>query len=190
MNLQQIEGCNLGFIRTQIPWKKMTSHCRLAVIALFLATASTCIYPVNADVLGIQQSGLTLAVTPGSVVIKVGDSANVSLALSSSPSGFNNEVCFGVEDFPSSGFVTTFDPPCVSVESSNRAVLTVEATPAAAPQSFTAYVVATGGNWTGRVPINVTVEPAMSAWIPWSIILVFVLILLIPVIIKMRTKQW
>ena len=165
----------------------MMKHRRLAVIALFLVAASTCIYPINAAIL--QQSGPTLTVTPLSVVIKVGDSANVSLALSNSPSGFN-QVCFGVEDFPSSGFVTTFDPPCVSAESSNLAVLTVEATPAAAPQSFTAYVVATGGNWTGRVPINVTVEPAMPAWIPWSIILVFVLILLIPVIIKRKPKQW
>jgi len=165
----------------------MMKHRRLAVIAIFLVAASTCIYPINAAIL--QQSGPTLTVTPLSVVIKVGDSANVSLALSNSPSGFN-QVCFGVEDFPSSGFVTTFDPPCVSAESSNLAVLTVEATPAAAPQSFTAYVVATGGNWTGRVPINVTVEPAMPAWIPWSIILVFVLILLIPVIIKRKPKQW
>ena len=165
----------------------MMKHRRLAVIALFLVAASTCIYPINAAIL--QQSGPTLTVTPLSVVIKVGDSANVSLALSNSPSGFN-QVCFGVEDFPSSGFVTTFDPPCVSAESSNLAVLTVKATPAAAPQSFTAYVVATGGNWTGRVPIDVTVEPAMPAWIPWSIILVFVLILLIPVIIKRKPKQW
>lgn len=165
----------------------MTNPCRLAVIALFLVAASTCIYPINAAILRIQQSGPTLTITPPSVVIKVGDSANVSLALSNSPSGFN-KVCFGVEDFPSSGFVTTFDPPCMSAESSNLAVLTVEATPAAAPQSFTAYVVATGGNWTGRVPINVTVEPAMPAWIPWSIILVFVLILLIPMIIKRKPK--
>ena len=165
----------------------MTDLRRLAVIALFLAAASTYIYPINATMLKIQQSGPTLSVTPPSVVIKVGDSANVSLALSNFPSDVN-KVCFVVEDFPTSGFVTTFDPPCLSAKSSNLAVLTVEATPAAAPQSFTAYVVATGGNWTGRAPINVTVEPAMPAWIPWSIILVFVLILLIPVIIKRKPK--
>jgi len=77
----------------------------------------------------------------------------------------------------------------MSTESSNPAVLSVEATPAAAPQSFTAYVVATGGNWTERAAIDVTVEPAMPAWIPWSIILVFILILLIPVIVKRKPKH-
>ncbi len=166
----------------------MTNHCRLAVIALFLVAASTCIYSINATTIGTQQSEPTLTVTPPSVAIKVGDSANVSLALSNSLLSFN-KVCFEVEDFPTSGFVTTFDPPCVTSDSSNHAVLIVEATPAAAPQSFTAYVVATGGNWTERAPINITVEPAMPAWIPWSIILVFVLVLLIPVIIKRRPRQ-
>jgi hypothetical protein len=65
----------------------------------------------------------------------------------------------------------------------------VEATPAAAPQNFTAYVVAMRGNWTERVPFNVTVEPAMPAWIPWSIILIFILILLIPVIVKRKPRH-
>jgi hypothetical protein len=111
----------------------------------------------------------------------------MSLLLSNSPLRF--KICFRTEDFPTSGFVITFDPPCVNADYSTLAVLTVEATPAAAPQSFTAYVVATGGNWTERVPINVTVEPAMPAWIPWSIILVFLLILLIPVMIKRKPKQ-
>jgi len=164
----------------------MTNNSRI-VIAIFLAAASICVFPVNALVLRIHQSGPILSVTPDSVVIKVGDSANVSLVLSNSPSDF--KVCFGVEDFPNSGFVTTFSPPCVRTESPNFAVLTVEATPAAAPQNFTAYVVATSGNWTSRAPINVTVEPAMPAWIPWSIILVFIIILLIPVIIKRKGKR-
>jgi len=166
----------------------MTNHPRFALIALFLVAANISIYPINASMLRIQQSGYSLTVTPPSVVIKVGDSANVSLSLSNLPSNVNN-ICFAVEDFPTSGFVTSFDPSCLNAESSNRAVLTVEATPAAAPQSFTAYVVATGENWTGQAPINVTVEPAMPAWIPWSIILVFVLILLIPVIIKRKPKR-
>jgi len=164
----------------------MKIHRHLAIIALFLAAASTCIYPINATTIRIQQSEPTLTVTPASITIKVGDSANVNLTLSNSL--LSLKVCFEVENFPTSGFVTTFDPLCVSADSSNLAVLTVEATPAAAPQSFTAYVVATGGNWTETAPISVTVEPAMPAWIPWSIILVFVLILLIPVIIKRGSK--
>lgn len=165
----------------------MMNYSRLAVIALLFVATNTCIFPTASSV-RTQQSGPTLTVTPSSVVIKVGDSANVSLTLTALPSGFGR-VCFGVEDFPTSGFVTAFDPPCVSTESSNLALLTVEATPAAAPQNFTAYVVATHGNWTERVPINVTVEPAMPAWIPWSIILIFVLILLIPVIVKRKPKR-
>lgn len=165
----------------------MMNRSQLAVIAL-VVVVNACIFPITANSFKIQQSGPMLTVTPSSVIIKVGDSTNVSLALANSPSSFGR-VCFGVEDFPTSGFVTTFDPPCVSTESSNQAVLTVEATPAAAPQSFTAYVVATRGNWTVRVPINVTVEPAMPAWIPWSIILIFILILLIPVIVKRKTKH-
>ena len=113
----------------------------------------------------------------------------MNLTLTNSPTS-SGKVCFGVEDFPTSGFVTTIVPPCEIVQSSTIlvAVLTVEATPAAAPQSFTAYVVATSGNWTARAPISITVEPAMPAWIPWSIILVFVLILLIPLLIKKKRR--
>jgi hypothetical protein len=167
----------------------MLNHARLGVIALILVAVITSTpSTTGANVSRTQQSGPILTINPSSVVIKVGGSANVSLTLNNSSSGFGI-VCFGVEDFPSSGFVTTFVPPCVNTQSSNPAILTVEATPAAAPQSFTAYVVATSGNWTSRVPIDITVEPAMSAWIPWSIILVFILILLIPVIIKRKSKQ-
>jgi hypothetical protein len=164
------------------------NRCPLAGITLFLVAASTFLCPTTATAIRTRQSGPTLTVTPSSVNIKVGDSANVSLALSNSTSVLG-EVCFVVEDFPTSGFVTTFDPPCVTAGYSSLAVLTLEATPAAAPQSFTAYVVATGGNWTGKTSINVTVEPAMSAWIPWSIILVFILILLIPVVIKRKPRE-
>jgi len=161
----------------------MTIHFRLVFIALFLI-ATTGVYSTSATTSSSQQSEPALIVTPTSITIKVGDSGNVSLKILNSPS--THQICFAVEDFPTSGFITTFDPQCVRPDSSNVAVLTVEATPAAAPQSFSAYVVATGGNWTDREPINVTVEPAMPAWIPWSIILVFVLILLIPVLIKRR----
>jgi len=160
----------------------------LIMITLLLTAANTCIVPVTANSERIQQAGPTLTITPSSVVIKVGDSANVSLQLSNWPSTLGN-VCFGAEDFPTSGFVTVFTPSCVNSEFSSLALLTVEATPAAAPQSFTAYVVASAGNWSQRVPINVTVEPAMPAWIPWSIILVFILVLLIPLIVKRKPKN-
>ncbi|MGA3404368.1 MAG: hypothetical protein ABSD49_01400 [Candidatus Bathyarchaeia archaeon] len=167
----------------------MLNHPRVVVIALILVAVSTFNYLTTAaNAVRIQQSGPIIAVNPSSVVIKVGDSTSVNLTLTNSPASLG-KVCFGVEDFPTSGFVTTIVPPCATVQSSIPvAVLTVEATPAAAPQSFTAYVVATSGNWTGRVPISITVEPAMPAWIPWSIILVFVLILLIPLMIKKKRR--
>jgi hypothetical protein len=155
------------------------------VFALLLAIISAFSFPITAaNIIRIHQSGPTLVVNPSSLVIKVGDSSKVSVTLTNAPSSFGN-ICFGVEDFPTSGFATSFVPLCTRVQSFNQsALLTVEATPAAAPQSFTAYVVATNGNWTGRVPISITVEPAMPAWIPWSIILAFVLILVIPLLIK------
>ena len=166
----------------------MINRSQLAVITLLLAV-NTCICPATVNSARIQQqSGPTLTITPSSIVIKVGDSANVSVQFTTSSSGFSN-VCFDVEDFPTSGFVTVFNPTCVSAQTNSLALLTVEATPAAAPQSFTAYVAATAGNWTERVPITVTVESAMPAWIPWSIILVFILILLIPIIVKKRRNN-
>ena len=133
------------------------------------------------------QSELTLTVDPSSVVIKVGDTARVNVTLRDvmlNP----GKVCFGVEGFPSSGFIESFDPTCVDPKPDGETTtrMSVEATPAAAPQNFTASVVAIGPNWTARSPISITVEPAMSAWIPWSIIFVFVLILIIPLLVRTR----
>jgi len=136
------------------------------------------------------QSEPVLTVKPSSVVIKVGDSAKINLTLANPPV-CTSKICFDVDGFPTSGFVTFTVPSCVNVKSSGQAtsVLTVEATPAAAPQSFTAFVVANNGNSTVRVPISVTVVPAMPAWIPWSIILVFILILIIPLAIKSKKTK-
>ena len=96
------------------------------------------------------------------------------------------KVCFAVKGFPTSGFVASIVPTCANLQESGStiSVLAVEATPAASPQSFAAFVVASSGKWTERVPFSITfsitVEPATPAWIPWSIILMFVLILLMP----------
>jgi hypothetical protein len=50
-------------------------------------------------------------------------------------------------------------------------------------------VVASGGNWSANAPIDVTVTPAMPVWIPWSIILAFILLLTGPTLVKrMRRK--
>jgi len=166
------------------------NHTRIWILTLFLIVVSAFNVPITvASMVRIQQSEPVLVINPSSLVIKVGESGNVSLTVTNAPSGFGY-VCFGVEDFPTTGFVTTFVPSCVDVQSSSQlAVLTIEATPAAAPQSFTAYVTATHGDWTGKVAISITVQPAMPAWIPWSIILVFVLILIVPLIISKKRRR-
>jgi hypothetical protein len=136
-----------------------------------------------------MNSAPNLIVNPSSIVLKVGDSANVNVTLTNIPAS-SNRVCFGVDDFPTSGFITTIVPLCADAGIRPIvAILSVEATPAAAPQSFTAYVVATSGNWTNRAPINITVVPAMSAWIPWSIVIVFILILVMPLIMKKKPRE-
>src|SRR5208337_3701795 len=136
------------------------------------------------------QSEPVLTANPSSVVIKVGDSAKINLTLTKLPVN-NLKICFDVDGFPTSGFVTLTMPSCANLQSSGQAtsVLTVEATPAAAPQSFTAFVVASDGNSTVRAPISITVVPAMPAWIPWSIILVFILILIIPLTIQSKKTK-
>ena len=158
-------------------------HFRILIILSILIIITLITHTATAF-LSVRQFGPTLELNPSSVTIKVGDSANVNVTLTDVPSNFG-QICFGVQEFPESGFITTFVPQCMNSQSSSDAsVLTVEATPAAAPQSFTAYVVATNGNWSSKATFEVTVVPAMSAWIPWSIILVFVLILVAPLLIK------
>ena len=137
----------------------------------------------------LVRSEPVLIVKPTSVVIKVGDSAKINLTLTNLALNTSN-ICFSVDGFPTSGFVTSIVPECVSSQLGQTiSILRVEATPAAAPQRFTVFVVASGENWTARVPIAITVEPAMPAWIPWSIILVFILILIIPLIIKTKKTR-
>lgn len=124
------------------------------------------------------------------MVIRVGDSAVVNVSLSDLPVSFG-KVCFRLEGFPTSGFMTSIVPACVNLQQSDpvSSVLTVEATPAAAPQSFTALVVASNGNWSRSVPLDITVESAIPAWIPWSIILAFVAILTIPLALEFKKTR-
>jgi hypothetical protein len=58
-----------------------------------------------------------------------------------------------------------------------KTLLLVEATPAAAPQNFTAAILATSGNQTVSAPLTITVIPAISPWIPWLGILLFFLVI-------------
>jgi len=121
----------------------------------------------------VRASNLSLSTDPSAVTIKVGDSANINLTtIGTYVPGL--QVCFAEEGFPSSGFNLTFLPECASLQqSATKSMLIVEATPAAAPQNFTAAIVATSGNETASAPLTVTVIPAISPWIPWLGILLF-----------------
>ena len=121
----------------------------------------------------VAASSLGLSADPSAVTIKVGDSATVNLTTTST-NALGSQVCFAEEGFPSSGFNLTFLPECTSLQQSvTKTMLIVEATPAAAPQNFTAAILATSGNETASAPLTITVIPAISPWIPWLGILLF-----------------
>jgi hypothetical protein len=123
-----------------------------------------------------SSSQLNLSVNPSTVVIKVGDNATVGLTLTTDE--VLRQVCFGEEGFPSSGFIVIFLPQCaVTQEGPTNTELIVEATPAAAPQNFTAQIEATIGNQSTSAPLTVTVVPAISPWIPWLGIFLFFLVI-------------
>ena len=125
----------------------------------------------------VKGVSLSLTVDPSAVTIKVGDSASVNLTtISVGVSGPG--VCFSEQGFPSSGFNLTFLPVCTPLtQQTTRTMLIVEATPAAAPQNFTAAILATSGNQIAMAPLTITVIPAISPWIPWAGILLFFLVI-------------
>lgn len=124
----------------------------------------------------VSISELNLSANPSSAVIKVGDQAAINLTLTGEPA--SGTVCFSDQGFPSSGFTLTFLPQCALAQKGvASAQLIVEATPAAAPQNFTALILATVGNQTVSAPLTITVVPAIPAWIPWLGILVFFLVI-------------
>jgi hypothetical protein len=65
----------------------------------------------------------------------------------------------------------------------------VEATPAAAPQNFTASIIATIGNQTVSTPLTITVIPAIAPWIPWLGILLFFLVIGLALFVKPRKRK-
>jgi hypothetical protein len=162
---------------------RFSRSCALAstfVLLAFLAlSTSTLITTAERAHYGSRtDASFTFTIAPSSVTIKVGESAAVNLTVSNPTGNLTGQVCFGEIGFPDSGFNLTFSPQCSTLDRSGaRAMLTVEATPAAAPQNFTAYITAISGNQTAQAPLTVTVVPAMPAWIPWSLVLVFFLIM-------------
>jgi len=128
---------------------------------------------------------LSLTADPSTAVIKVGDKAMINLTLTSA--GISGQACFDQQGFPASGFTLTFVPECAQVQQPvTRASLIVEATPAAAPQNFTASIVATIGNQTVSTPLTITVVPAIPPWIPWLGILLFFLVIGVALFVKPR----
>ena len=125
---------------------------------------------------GFSASQLKISANPSSVEIKVGEKASVNLTVTGKSA--SGKVCFSEQGFPSSGFTITFLPQCALVQQGfASAQLIVEATPAAAPQNFTAQILATLGNETVSVSLTITVVPAIPALIPWLGILLFFLVL-------------
>jgi len=136
----------------------------------------------------VSASQLNLSINPSAVVIKVGDNATVSLTLTTPLVA--RLVCFGEEGFPSSGFILTFLPQCtVTEEQPVNTELIVEATPAAAPQNFTALIQATIGNLTASAPLTVTVVPAIPPWIPWAGMLLFFVVIGAALFVKPRKSK-
>jgi hypothetical protein len=117
-------------------------------------------------------------IQPSSVVLKVGEKAEINVTITNPEKVGGSQVCFNLEGFPTSGFRTSFTRECSDSQHGGfGTVLTVEVTPAAAPQTVTANVIASSGSQTAQAVLNVSVEPAMPAWIPWLGVLLFFSIL-------------
>jgi len=151
---------------------------RLLISGIFLVLlfySSPALGTVNA--ISVKETSFVLTVDPSAVTIKVGDTASVNLTIISTGSA-GSRVCYSEQGFPSSGFNLTFLPECTSLtQDTTRTLLMVEATPAAAPQNFTATILATNGNETASAPLTITVVPAIPPWIPWLGILLFFLVI-------------
>jgi len=145
-----------------------------AALFLFFLTLPSFAFaaaPVNSNPLNSQA---TLTLSQSDLTIKVGDKAAVNVTLVVARVTQPSQVCFSVEGLPG-GFLATFEPQCPSFQASAaEAVLSVEVTPAAAPQEFTALVIGRFDGETAQANLHVTAVPGISPWIPWSLVLAFV----------------
>jgi hypothetical protein len=124
-----------------------------------------------------SEVGFAVTVVPSSVVVRVGEKARINVTATSAGAAPIGRVCFSLQGFPDSGLRATFLPECATSQSNRiTATLTVEVTAAAAPQSFTALVIARGEGQTTQTTLDVTVEPAFPPWITWIGLLLFLLI--------------
>ena len=126
-----------------------------------------------------------VSIVPSSVVTKVGERSRINVTITNPESVSGSQVCFSAEGFPATGFITTFAPLCSSSQGGRfGTVLTVEVTPAAAPQTVEAHVIARDNNQTAQAVLNITTEPAIPPWIPWAGLLLFVSVLVAVVVLK------
>lgn len=117
-------------------------------------------------------------IQPSSITLKVGEKGNITVTIIDPERVSGAQVCFSVDGFPTSGFRTSITPLCANSEHGViGTILTVEVTPAAAPQTVTAYVIAISGNQTAQAVLTVSVEPAMPGWVPWLGLLLFFVLL-------------
>jgi len=121
-------------------------------------------------------------IQPSNLVLNVGEKTQVNVSITNPENVSGGRVCFGLEGFPTSGFRTSFTRACSdSQQGGLGTVLTVEATPAAAPQTVNATVTAGDGSQTAYASLTVTVEPAFPVWIPWFGLALFVLFLAVAI---------
>ena len=163
---------------------------RLGLVSVYVVLLLLSPALLRGSSIGASGSQLNLSVSPSAVVIKVGGNASVSLTFTTDET--LRLVCFSEEDFPSSGFILTFLPQCTITPANKQATTTqliVEATPAAAPQNFTALIQASIGNQTASAPLTITVVPAIPAWIPWLGILLFFLVIGAALFVKPRKSK-
>lgn len=174
------DQCAVMFIR---------SIFRAALLSVYIILLLN--YPLIAGsthFVGASRSQLSLSDTPSAAVIKVGDKATINLTLTSA--GISGSACFWEQGFPNSGFTLTFLPQCEQVQQlMTSAQLIVEATPAAAPQNFTATILATLQNQTASTSLTITVIPAIPAWIPWLGILLFFIVIGLALTVKPRKPR-
>jgi hypothetical protein len=131
----------------------------------------------SASSAGPFQGTFGVVIDPSTVLVKVGDKAEINVTITNPQLVNGTQVCFSLDGFPASGFRTSFNPACSDSQHGFGTILTVEVTPAAAPQTVTAYVIASSTGQSAQAVLNLSVQPAMPAWIPWLGLMLFFAVL-------------
>jgi hypothetical protein len=161
---------------TSYAFRKVHLIALLLVVSVFspvLSPLTNIGYPTQPS-----EVGFAVTVVPSSVVARVGEKVRINVTATSAETPPIGRVCFSVQGFPDSGFSASFLPECATSQSNRiAAILTVEVTAAAAPQRFTAFIIARSESQTAQTTLDVTVEAAFPPWITWVGLLLFLLVL-------------